>query len=72
MRVIQEYGEITIIKIPDEDSNCAEIYEILEGEERVELPLWTNEEGKSDLYIYFLCSYNNSQSKIEVCNIYVP
>jgi hypothetical protein len=76
MRVIQEYGEYeekTFIQIPDEGFERARVYETAyDGKKRIQLPLWTKEEGESDLWIYFLCSDNANYIDIEVYDIYVP
>jgi hypothetical protein len=75
MRAIQEYGEYeekTFIAIPDKGFELAEIYDTLYGKKRIELPLWTKEEGESDLWIYFICPEDTNQREIRVYGIRVP
>jgi uncharacterized protein YjaG (DUF416 family) len=72
MREIQEYGAITLIPVPDEEFAWADIYKTSNGKEWIELPLWTKEEGMSDLYIYFICSHDNDYIEIRVADIHIP
>ncbi|MFJ8461722.1 hypothetical protein ACIQ57_21730 [Lysinibacillus xylanilyticus] len=64
-RVITEYG-CEIIPLPDRAFNLAEIYYIAAGKRLdIYLPLWTKEEGRSDLTLSFSGQRNNNQLKIE-------
>jgi hypothetical protein len=46
--VIREYGA-TVLPLPAEGRATAEAFETPHGELLVDLPLWTAEEGRSDL-----------------------
>lgn len=98
-RVIEEYGNIHIIPLPDEGFDRAYAFARPEtpledladqvtipyaqaaayclsyappGTIRLEMPLWTKEEGESDLWIYFHCSHIDGVAKVSVAGIYVP
>lgn len=72
LREMKEYGEVHFIQIPDEGFGLAYVYDVSNNKKRIELPLWTEEEGVSDLYIYFICSYGDNKKEIEVYDIHVP
>ncbi|MDR1626298.1 MAG: hypothetical protein LBT33_07125 [Spirochaetia bacterium] len=68
---IKEYGK-TIIPLAEEAFEIAHIYKI-EKENRMDIymPLWTKEEGRSDLTLSILCYLKNNQPSIEINDLEV-
>jgi hypothetical protein len=69
-RVITEYG-CTIIPLPDKAFSKAEVYSINEYRLDVYIPLWTKEEGRSDLTLSLSCSTINGVPKVEINDLRV-
>ncbi|MDR0713006.1 MAG: hypothetical protein LBF89_01905 [Bacteroidales bacterium] len=69
--IIKEYGK-TIIPLPEEAFNIANIYNI-EREDRMNIyiPLWTKEEGRSDLTLSLICHLKNNKPTIEINDLEV-
>ena len=70
-RVIDDYG-CTIVSLPDKAFSIVEAYNIT-SENRIDiyLPLWTKEEGRSDLTLSLSCYNDNGVPKIEINDIRV-
>jgi hypothetical protein len=70
-RVIREYHN-TIEPLPDDAFDFAEIYTV-EKENRMDvyIPLWTKEEGRSDLTLSVLCFLENNRVRIEINDLRV-
>lgn len=70
-KTIREYG-YTIVPLPQEAFLLAECF-IFEDEEQMEviLPLWTKEEGRSDLTLELLCSGKGDIYKVEIDDLHV-
>jgi hypothetical protein len=68
-RVIAEYG-CTIVLLPDEAFTKAEIYDV-KDENRLDvyIPLWTEEEGRSDLTLSLSCYIINETAKVEISDL---
>jgi hypothetical protein len=70
-RVIAEYG-CTIIPLPDEAFSKAEVYNIRDKNRLdVYIPLWTKEEGRSDLTLFLSCYTINEIPKVEINDLRV-
>ena len=66
VRVIVEYGR-TLVDLPSAVWDFVDVFEIVEsGNLRLDVPLWTKEEGRSDLML-FICSIPSE----EKFNIYI-
>lgn len=70
-RIIKEYG-CTIITLPDEAFAALHIYKI-KAENRIDvyIPLWTKEEGRSDLTLSVSCYIIDGIPKIEINDLRV-
>jgi hypothetical protein len=70
-RVIKEYG-CTIIPLPEKAFSKAEVYK-MKDESRLDvyIPLWTEEEGRSDLTLSLSCYYNGNNNKVEINDLEV-
>ena len=70
-RVLREYG-CSIAPLPDNALSLAETYNI-ESENRLDvyLPLWTKEEGRSDLTLFLSCFLKNGKPYIEINDLHV-
>ncbi|WP_264847616.1 DUF7668 domain-containing protein [Capnocytophaga catalasegens] len=70
-RVIKKYGSI-IVPLPDEAFTKAEIYDV-KDENRLDvyIPLWTKEEGRSDLTLSVSCYITNEMAKVEINDLRV-
>jgi hypothetical protein len=64
--VIGEYGK-TLMPLPEEAFEIANVYNITQ-ENRIDvyIPLWTKEEGRSDLTISIICYLRNNNPVIEI------
>ena len=70
-RVIIEYG-CTVIPLPDEAFYKAEVYYIKDDNRLdVYIPLWTKEEGRSDLTLSLSCYDINGIPKVEINDLKV-
>ncbi len=70
-RVINEYG-CTIVPIPEKGFLIAEVYSINSNDKfDIYLPLWTKEEGRSDLTLSLSCYNNNGKPKVEINDLRV-
>jgi hypothetical protein len=69
--IIKEYGR-TIIPLPEEAFEIANIYTI-EKENRMDIyiPLWTKEEGRSDLTLSIICHLENNKPIIRINDLEV-
>jgi hypothetical protein len=69
--IINEYGK-TIIPLPDKAFEIANVYTI-EKEKRIDIyvPLWTKEEGRSDLTLSITCYLKNNKPVIEMNDLEV-
>ena len=69
--ILREYGK-TIIPLPEEVFKIANIYNI-EKENRIDIyiPLWTKEEGRSDLTLSIICFLENNNPIIEINDLEV-
>jgi hypothetical protein len=70
-RTINEYGK-TLTPLPQEAFEIANIYNI--GEENrldIYIPLWTKEEGRSDLTLSLICYLKNDGPAIEINDLRV-
>jgi len=54
-RRIAEYG-CTLVPLPAEARSLAEAFDRPRGEILVDVPLWTKEEGRSDLTLQVVCA----------------
>ncbi|UTC66576.1 MULTISPECIES: hypothetical protein [unclassified Treponema] len=70
-RIITKYGCI-IVPLPDEAFTKAEIYDV-KDENRLDvyIPLWTKEEGRSDLTLSVSCYITNETAKVEINDLRV-
>ncbi|MDR2081293.1 MAG: hypothetical protein LBP54_05345 [Campylobacteraceae bacterium] len=70
-RVVNEYNK-TIMPLPDNAFELTEIYRI-DKENRIDIyiPLWTKEEGRSDLTLSLKCFLENNKPKIEIDDLRV-
>ena len=70
-RTIEEYGN-HIIPLPEKAFDSVEKYYI-DSEKRIDiyLPLWTKEEGKSDLTLSISCYNNEPELYIEINDLRV-
>ena len=72
-RAIDEYGR-TLIEIPDRGWELADSYEIegRQGAWGIDLPLWTQEEGRSDLTLSLSVSRTNEDEvAVEIDDLHV-
>ena len=70
-RVIIEY-DCTVISLPDEAFSKAEVYYIKDDKRLdVYIPLWTKEEGRSDLTLSLSCYDINRIPKVEINDLRV-
>jgi hypothetical protein len=69
-RVIVEY-DCAIIPLPDQAFSKAEVYPIDNNRLDVYIPLWTKEEGRSDLTLFLSCSVTNGIRKVEINDLRV-
>ena len=70
-RVLREYG-CSIVPLPDNALSLAETYHIAnENRLDVYLPLWTKEEGRSDLTLFVSCFMKNGKSFVEINDLRV-
>ena len=70
-KVLKEY-DCSITPLPDNALNLAEIYHIAsENRLDVYLPLWTKEEGRSDLTLSMSCFVKNGIPFVEVNDLHV-
>ena len=69
-RTIEEYGN-NIIPLPERAFDFVEKYNISEKRIDVYLPLWTREEGKSDLTLFISCYNRESKLYIEINDLRV-
>ena len=63
LRVIEEYG-CTIIPLPAKAFDMALFYQISDKQVDIYLPLWSEEEGQSDLTLSLSCFNNDNKIKI--------
>jgi hypothetical protein len=70
-KAVREYGR-TLVPLPDNAFAMAEVYDIgSNGRTDVYLPLWTKEEGRSDLTLFVSCFSGNGEPVIEVNDLRV-
>jgi hypothetical protein len=69
-RVILEY-DCTIIPLPDKAFSEAKVYLIDKSRLDVYIPLWTKEEGRSDLTLFLSCFVIDGISKVEINDLIV-
>ena len=62
-RVIEEYGT-TIMPIPEAAFEQALCYQISDGQVDIYIPLWSEEEGQSDLTLSLSCFQNEHKIQI--------
>ncbi|MCS2406597.1 hypothetical protein NXY31_20575 [Bacteroides salyersiae] len=62
-RVIEEYGT-TIMPIPEAAFEQALCYQISDGQVDIYIPLWSEEEGQSDLTLSLSCFQNGHKIQI--------
>ena len=69
-RAVETYP-YTVIPLPSEAFELAEVYRI--GEIRIDiyLPLWTHEEGRSDLTLCLSCHTTSTGIRVEVNDLRV-
>ena len=63
LRVIEEYG-CTIIPLPAKAFDMALFYQISDKQVDIYIPLWSEEEGQSDLTLSLSCFNNDNKIKI--------
>ena len=70
-RVLKEYG-CSIAPLPDNALSLAETYNIA-SKNRLDVyfPLWTKEEGRSDLTLFLSCFVKNGKPYIEINDLQV-
>jgi hypothetical protein len=71
---IQEYGR-TLVPLPEwasESWNIVEVRDTLPRQWSVWIPLWTKEEGRSDLTLGLTLIQDGSDYRIEVDDLHVP
>lgn len=64
-RAVEAYP-CTVIPLPSEAFELAEIYRIDETRLDIYLPLWTHEEGRSDLTLCLSCHTTSTDIRVEV------
>lgn len=64
-RAVETYP-YTVIPLPSEAFELAEVYRIDETRLDIYLPLWTHEEGRSDLTLCLSCYTIGSNTQVEV------
>ena len=71
-RAVETYDR-TLSPLPHEAFELADIYEV-EGQRvwRVDLPLWTEEEGRSDLTLFLSVYEKNGAVVVEIDDLRVP
>lgn len=62
-RVIEEYGS-TIMPLPVKAFELALLYQISDRQVDIYIPLWSEEEGRSDLIFSLSCFQNENKIKI--------
>jgi hypothetical protein len=68
----REYGR-TIITLPDEVLNLADVHAVA-GQRvcwAVDVPLWTAEEGRSDMTLSLMISENSDGVQLEIDDLHV-
>jgi hypothetical protein len=68
--VIKEYNK-TIIPLPEEAFSIAELYKINDNQIDIYIPLWTKEEGRSDLTLFLSCYNTNETLTVEINDLRV-
>lgn len=68
-RIVAEYGR-TIIPLPDEAFAEAEVYTVGDRLD-IYIPLWTKEEGRSDLTLSLSCCMADGASRVEIDDLHV-
>ena len=61
----------TVIPLPSEAFELAEVYRIDETRLDIYLPLWTHEEGRSDLTLCLSCHTTSTDIRVEVNDLRV-
>ena len=63
----------TIIPLPDEAFDLAEIY-FIEKKKIIDvyIPFWTKEEGRSDLMLVLSCYINDGVKEVIIFDVFVP
>ena len=71
-RAIAEYGR-TLVDLPDAAWELAVCYQIdgKPGVFAVDLPLWTREEGRSDLTLQFMLMVTDKGPRLEIDDLHV-
>ncbi|NTS43888.1 hypothetical protein HRG84_23610 [Flavisolibacter sp. BT320] len=70
-RVIEEYG-CTIIPLPNEAFELSKVYYIKDDSRLdVYIPLWTEEEGRSDLTLFLSAKQQNGHQVVEINDLRV-
>ncbi len=69
---LREYGR-TIITLPDEALNLADVHSVAGQRTRwaVDVPLWTAEEGRSDLTLSLTISESRDGVRLEIDDLHV-
>lgn len=69
---LREYG-CTIITLPDEALNLADVHAVTGQQTRwaVDVPLWTAEEGRSDLTLSLTISESRDGVRLEIDDLHV-
>jgi hypothetical protein len=70
VNALREYGR-TFVPLPDNAFESAEVYDIGGGRTDVYLPLWTKEEGRSDLTLFVSCFSGSGEPVIKVNDLRV-
>ena len=70
-RVINDYGS-SIIPLPSNAYDIAETY-FIERENKIDvyMPIWTKEEGRSDLTLFVSCFEKNGTPFVEINDLHV-
>ena len=71
-RVVEEYGR-TLVAVPPEAFKLADVFEVTgeEGGWAIDLPLWTEEEGRSDLTLSLSAQLQGEDVRIEIDDLHV-
>lgn len=71
-RTIEEYGRV-LVPVPKEAFQLADVFEVTgdEGGWAIDLPLWTKEEGRSDLTLSLSTQLQGGEVKIEIDDLHV-
>jgi hypothetical protein len=70
-RVVREYGR-SLLRIPPEARGMAHVHACRDGSLSVDVPLWTAEEGRSDLMLWVECRRSDAGWSVVIDDLLVP